>query len=606
MPEKIKRGRKNKINKEVAEHKSGEVKKSGFLSLLECLSQYSNHRYAIIAGLILLCIAIFIIYAFPLFDPDLWWHMKLGEYMVENLTLKPDHSIYSWTVADPNWIYNAWVPEVVFYIAHKIGGVMALHILHYLFLFSIMGLFLYFNYKLGQSLNPFYLLLMLSVFISLYLNAILRPEMFSIVFVTLTAFIYFYSISKGKNLFWLYPVLMLIWVNSHGVFVFGIIFITTAFIGELIHYSIRRNALSKQILMHFFISVVLSYVALIVTPYGPKWILSIVKYFTDPKFMQQARELIAYKSVFAFYHPTKYILIAMAVLYFLMSIYIFFAKRYFNIVLMLLNGLFIYLSFMYARTAYLYLPVFYFSIVYLMSISNIMPRLSRLSPIFLAGFLLFSGWTVHWTIYYPLRYNYSGSGVGEYMPEKTADFLLKHKLEGPIFNTYEIGGYLLWRLYPEYRVFIDPRHGPYTKHLSDDYRQFEIGNIFEAFTNKYSFKTAVVKLEWIVLITNFFKSPDWKLVYFDTSAATFTHKTAKMPENLNVDLGPERFKNTRSYEALVHVMYAYLNMDDFKSAWYIMDLIKNRYNYGDYREKIEITVEKIRKYENERREKKSF
>jgi len=558
------------------------------------------------AGLAAVCTVIFIIYAFPIDDNDLWWHIKLGEYMVKNCTLRPDHSIYSWTVADPNWIYNAWIPEIVLYIAHKAGGIIAFHALFYLSLFLILGLLIYFTNALGQSLTTFHLLVLLSVFISLYINAILRPEIFSIVFLTIAVFIYFYSIAKGKNLFLFYPVLMLVWVNSHGVFIFGIIFISAAFIGELLHYYIKRNALSKEMLRHFFISVVLSYAALMLTPYGPKWVWSIIKSFTDPQFMSQARELIAYRSVFVFGHPTKYILVAMAAAYFVITIYMLVAKRYFNITLVILNALFIYFSFMYARTAYLYLPVFYFTITYLISMPNNLTRfLSKLSPVFLAGFLFFSAWAVHWTIYYPLSYHYFGFGVGEYMPEKAADFLLEHKLDGPIFNTYEIGGYLLWRLYPHYRVFIDPRHGPYSKHLADEYRQFELGNYFEAFTKKYPFKTAIVKLEWIYLVTNFFKSPDWRLVYFDTSAAVFTHKTVKLPDKLTVDLGPERFRHVRSYEALVYIMYVYLNMDDFKSAWYVMDLIKNRYNYGDYREKIATTIEKIRAYEDKRKANKS-
>ena len=42
-------------------------------------------------------------------------------------------------------------------------------------------------------------------------------------------------------------------------------------------------------------------------------------------------------------------------------------------------------------------------------------------------------------------------------PAGAADFLLAHHVAGPIFNTYEYGGYLIWRLWPEQRVFIDGR-----------------------------------------------------------------------------------------------------------------------------------------------------
>lgn len=604
MPRSEPQGRKTASTGQTTVSKENES--SRVAALWDRLSDYSNHRYVIIAAFILLLAVVFIKYAEPLMDNDLWWHMKYGEYMVKNLTLTPDHTIYSWTVADPNWIYNGWIPQIFFYLAYSIGGVTLLHVSQYFFLGVIIALFMYFNRLLNEPLNPFYIFAILSVMVCLHLNAgPLRPEIFSVVFITLTAFVYFYSISKRKNLFWLFPVLMLIWVNSHGVFIFGLIFISTAFAGELLNYFLKRHALSKQMLIYFFISLVLSYFALIITPYGPKWVLSIVTYFSDPHFMKQARELVAYKSIFEFWHPAKYILTAMAISFAAMSIYMLTSKRYFNIPMWLINASFIYFSFMYARSAFLYLPVWYFSMVCLISLYRTsrsadsgQSLTSRLSPVFLVAFILFSAWTINWAIYHPMKYKYFGFGVGEYLPEKVADFLLEHKLEGPMFNTYEIGGYLLWRLYPDYRVFIDPRHGPYTKYLADDYRQFEIGNNFEGFTARYPFKIAVVKLEWLYLVGNFLKSPDWRLVYFDTSAALFAHKTVKLPDP-SVDLGPERFRDVKSYESFIYILFVYLDLKDFKSAWYIMDLVKSKFNYGGYRKTIAVTYDRIAEYEKQ-------
>jgi hypothetical protein len=42
-------------------------------------------------------------------------------------------------------------------------------------------------------------------------------------------------------------------------------------------------------------------------------------------------------------------------------------------------------------------------------------------------------------------------------PSGAADFLLKNRIAGRMFNTYEHGGYLMWRLWPQDRVFIDGR-----------------------------------------------------------------------------------------------------------------------------------------------------
>jgi hypothetical protein len=43
------------------------------------------------------------------------------------------------------------------------------------------------------------------------------------------------------------------------------------------------------------------------------------------------------------------------------------------------------------------------------------------------------------------------------VPQGAADFLALHNVTQPMFNTYEYGGYLIWRLWPGQRTFIDGR-----------------------------------------------------------------------------------------------------------------------------------------------------
>jgi tetratricopeptide (TPR) repeat protein len=43
------------------------------------------------------------------------------------------------------------------------------------------------------------------------------------------------------------------------------------------------------------------------------------------------------------------------------------------------------------------------------------------------------------------------------LPDGAASFIQSHRLAGRLFNSYEDGGYLIWRLWPEHRVFIDGR-----------------------------------------------------------------------------------------------------------------------------------------------------
>jgi tetratricopeptide (TPR) repeat protein len=43
------------------------------------------------------------------------------------------------------------------------------------------------------------------------------------------------------------------------------------------------------------------------------------------------------------------------------------------------------------------------------------------------------------------------------LPSGSADFIQAHRITGRMFNNYETGGYLVWRLWPMQRDFIDPR-----------------------------------------------------------------------------------------------------------------------------------------------------
>jgi len=49
----------------------------------------------------------------------------------------------------------------------------------------------------------------------------------------------------------------------------------------------------------------------------------------------------------------------------------------------------------------------------------------------------------------------------ENFPKAAVDWLQTHTPAGEIFNSYNWGGYLIWRLYPQYRVFIDGRADVY-------------------------------------------------------------------------------------------------------------------------------------------------
>ena len=76
-------------------------------------------------------------------------------------------------------------------------------------------------------------------------------------------------------------------------------------------------------------------------------------------------------------------------------------------------------------------------------------------------------------------------------PEKATEFIMNKSPSGNIFNHFNWGGYLIWKLYPDYKVFIDGRTlnpkalNHYTYMLWDKSRA---GSLFDL----YGIKTIII------------------------------------------------------------------------------------------------------------------
>ncbi|HEX3129804.1 MAG TPA: hypothetical protein VH394_20885 [Thermoanaerobaculia bacterium] len=110
-----------------------------------------------------------------------------------------------------------------------------------------------------------------------------------------------------------------------------------------------------------------------------------------------------------------------------------------------------------------------------------------------------------------------------------ADFLLRTRPPGPIFNDFATGGYLTWRLHPHYQLFIDSRILEF-RLVTEYKRMISDPSAWKEAESRYGFRTAV--------LGNFSKTlrsplgqalrddPEWRLVFLDPQAAVFVHEPA--------------------------------------------------------------------------------
>jgi hypothetical protein len=232
------------------------------------------------------------------------------------------------------------------------------------------------------------------------------------------------------------------------------------------------------------------------------------------------------------------------------------------------------------RITYIFALVFFFTFFYLLyrlRLKNISAKLTILSLII---FSLFFANISYFTFSYGAGNKWFGSGLNDLVPVKEVAFLKKYRLEGPIFNDYITGGYLLWALYPDYKVFIDPRLVPFVKQVAPDYWGFVSKSATAAdirtFAHMYPFKTAIISYSELPLIFDFMNA-GWRLLYFEKNAAILVHESLLAnisPEIRLVDLGPTRFKDVKNPEVLMNVFSIYINLN-IQASMVIYDIYKN-------------------------------
>jgi hypothetical protein len=228
--------------------------------------------------------------------------------------------------------------------------------------------------------------------------------------------------------------------------------------------------------------------------------------------------------------------------------------------------------------------IFFYLLIHRLKLKSIPGRVTIFS---LLVFLFFSVTTSYFTIRYCPDSKWFGAGLDSFVPVKEVAFLKKYHPEGPIFNDYVIGGYLVWALYPDYNVFIDPRGGAYRNQVFPDYMEFTTKHVtiddIHRLMKKYPFKIAIIHYRHISLIFDFLRAGDeWRLLYFEKNAAILIHKSllpSIQSEMGNVSLSPLRFKDVRNPDVLFNVFNFYVRLNP-KAGRYIYDVFKQ--NVSDY------------------------
>ena len=427
----------------------------------------SAFRLGNLLVLVLLLAAYAVVLAEPirLTTADLGRHLKNGQLFVETGVI-PKTNLYSYTFPDQPFVNHHWGSGVVFFLIHRLAGFQGLSL--FFILLSLVSFLLFFH--LAWRFSRFDVAAVASaVVIPLLATRIeIRPEVFSYFF---SALFFWILVRERENAFswrtlFLLPVLEIFWVNLHIYFFMGLVLIGVFILEDLVS---KRTAHLKRLL----VIGALTALACLVNPFGiagavyplmishhygylivenrPVWLIEKIVRYPPGFYFKVVFGWLTAGWIFAAVQTVKgkgRISIAAAILSLMLGAAAWLAPRNF------------------ALFGYFALPLS------AMLLKDLFPEnsergVSRAVRSFLLVVAILAGALAIQIFYWRAPYGPRGIGLKEGV-DGSAEFFLKEGIAGPILNNYDIGGYLIYSLYPMHRVFVDNRPEAYPASFFQD------------------------------------------------------------------------------------------------------------------------------------------
>ena len=396
---------------------------------------------------------------------DFWWHIKVGEWILENGTI-PTEGIFSWYGMQENipWTAHEWLSEIIFYLIYHYmgsGGV-------YIFTFGLSGVFIFLLWHNAKQYSKNNLLIsglfftLLAVTCSLFFYG--RPHIFSffLLYFELKILYGFWENPASKKIY-LLPLIGCLWSNLHGgssnlSYILCLAFLVCAKL-EFKFGRVYSKRLEKKAFIKLLMVSVGTIFSVLINPIGMKVLTFPYTSLGDNLMMKMISEWQApdAKSIGAI------------VLYFLpillMSIGLITEQRQIRFIDLVVMAMFLYLFFRSARFIILwYIAATFYAFRYMpeCKVADITKWWEK--AVTILGMVGMAGLMVYGVV--EIGENFE---EGEMITEVVSDEMISYvKEDAPkrIFNDYNVGETLI---YNGIEVFFDARADMYgTKHILEN------------------------------------------------------------------------------------------------------------------------------------------
>ncbi len=459
-------------------------------------------------------------------DTDMYWHLRTGQYILETRSL-PFTDPFSSTMLGQPWIDVHWLAQVMLYLTFAAGGTAALALL-VAALVVIAFVFIWKQFEGGVFLRAFVLILA-----AVTAAVVWTPRSQMATFVLTAALSYILYLYKWKQIdrLWVVPLLFILWVNLHGGYIAGFMVLGAYLAGELINNGLVRAGWASRSAHAEFIDwrrwrklliiTLISGAALLINPYTIDALLLPFKTVNIGALQNFIEEWAAPDFHLLYQQPMLWMLLLTACV-------IGWSGRGLDMTQAILLTVFAYISFLARRNIGLFALIC--APILMQHLSALWTRspwghrsLARgypvLNVIILGGVMA----AALIKIVYPILPTVQAKAEHDLLPVAAADWIVQHQPTGNMFNSYNWGGYLLWRLWPEYPVFVDGRTDVYNTFLNEYTQVAFVQSGFESVLDQHQVGFIVIEQN-SQLATALAQSDQWQLAYSDAQAVIYTRR----------------------------------------------------------------------------------
>jgi hypothetical protein len=483
---------------------------------IKAFASANSFYFSVAVTVLLFYFSIMLPFSQPLLnDPDTLWHIRTGQWILDHAQV-PTVDFYSYTAVGKRWISTEWLSEIFIALAYKIGEWRGVVILSTLVCAAIMGVICFYLVQNLRFSVAIAWTALTAVAISPHFLA--RPHIFSYIVAIIWVIKLLESYDRGdfRSSLPTFCVLMVLWANLHPSFTFGL-----SLLGVVVGYSFCEKLLKRDYLgcKDEVIAVIIVSLCALVTPYGifsalltfqamsMKYALQYVAEWHSPDFQQSRIQLFLIVGL----------LMAVTGLGIRLR-----GPR------LIVHGMLLVLCLSYTRGLtmfFLLTPIIFArpisacapwcrveqltSSQSASSLDPVLLFLQRGSPKMPAVFLAVA------VLVTAASWRQIGIGPPHSVAPKAAlDFVKNAGITGNVFNSYNFGGYLIFKGIP---TFIDGRVPPYTdEFLKETFEAVELADKKSAFQLLDNYKvTWVLLLPRDPLARALAESDQWNEVYSD-------------------------------------------------------------------------------------------